>query len=58
MYQYEKRLNCRGLGKEIKYRRKAKNWTWKHLARLAYFTSRFIMDGAAEGIRKIRETGA
>jgi hypothetical protein len=27
MYQYEKRLDCRALGKEIKRRRKAKGWT-------------------------------
>lgn len=34
MYQYEKRLDCRALGKEIKRRRKAKGWTQEHLAQL------------------------
>ena len=34
MYQYEKRLDCCALGKEIKRRRKAKGWTQEHLAQL------------------------
>ena len=34
MYQYEKRLDCRSLGKEIKRRRKSKGWTQEHLAQL------------------------
>ena len=43
MYQYEKRLDCRALGKEIKRRRKAKGWTQEHLARLVDLTPRSIM---------------
>ncbi len=42
MYQYEKRLDCRALGKEIKRRRKAKGWTQEHLTQLADLP-RFIM---------------
>ena len=43
MYQYEKRLDCRALGKEIKRRRKAKGWTQEHLAQLVDLTPRSIM---------------
>ena len=43
MYQYEKRLDCRALGKEIKRRRKAKGWTQEHLAQLVDRTPRSIM---------------
>lgn len=43
MYQYEKRLDCRALGKEIKHRRKAKGWTQEHLAQLVDLTPRSIM---------------
>ena len=43
MYQYEKRLDCRSLGKEIKRRRKAKGWTQEHLAQLVDLTPRSIM---------------
>ena len=43
MYQYEKRLDCRTLGKEIKRRRKAKGWTQEHLAQLVDLTPRSIM---------------
>ena len=43
MYQYEKRLACRALGKEIKRRRKAKGWTQEHLAQLVDLTPRSIM---------------
>jgi transcriptional regulator with XRE-family HTH domain len=63
MYQYEKRLDCHALGQEIKRRRKAKGWTQEHLAQLVDLTPRSIMykeliiiEGAAEGIRKARET--
>ena len=38
MYQYEKRLDCHALGKEIKRRRKAKGWTQEHLAQLVDLT--------------------
>ena len=41
MYQHEKRLDCRALGKEIK--RKAKGWTQEHLAQLVDLTPRSIM---------------
>ena len=43
LYQYEKRLDCRALGKEIKRRRKAKGWTQEHLAQLVDLTPRSIM---------------
>ena len=43
MYQYEKRLDCRALGKEIKRRRKAKGWTQEHLAQIVDLTPRSIM---------------
>ncbi len=43
MYQYEKRLDCRALGKEIKRRRKAKGWTQEYLAQLVDLTPRSIM---------------
>ena len=43
MYQYEKRLDCRALGAEIKRRRKAKGWTQEHLAQLVDLTPRSIM---------------
>ena len=43
IYQYEKRLDCRALGKEIKRRRKAKGWTQEHLAQLVDLTPRSIM---------------
>ena len=43
MYQYEKRLDCRALGREIKRRRKAKGWTQEHLAQLVDLTPRSIM---------------
>ena len=43
MYQHEKRLDCRALGKEIKRRRKAKGWTQEHLAQLVDLTPRSIM---------------
>ena len=43
MYQYEKRLDCRALGKEIKRRRKAKDWTQEHLTQLVDLTPRSIM---------------
>ena len=43
MYQYEKRLDCRALGKEIKRRRKAKGWTQEHLAQLVDLVPRSIM---------------
>lgn len=43
MYQYEKRLDCRTLGAEIKRRRKAKGWTQEHLAQLVDLTPRSIM---------------
>ncbi len=43
MYQYEKRLDCRTLGKEIKRKRKAKGWTQEHLAQLVDLTPRSIM---------------
>ena len=43
MYQYEKRLDCRALGKEIKRRRKAKGWTQEHLAQLVDLTPRSIL---------------
>ena len=42
MYQCEKRLDCRTLGKEIKRRRKAKGWTQEHLAQLVDLTPRSI----------------
>lgn len=38
MYQHEKRLDCRALGKEIKRRRKAKGWTQEYLAQLVDLT--------------------
>ena len=43
MYQYEKRLDCRTLGKEIKRRRKAKGWTQEYLAQLVDLVPRSIM---------------
>lgn len=43
MYQYEKRLDCRALGKEIKRKRKAKGWTQEHLAQLVDLVPRSIM---------------
>ena len=43
MYQYEKRLDCRALGKEIKRKRKAKGWTQEQLAQLVDLTPRSIM---------------
>ena len=43
MYQYEKRLDCRALGKEIKRKRKAKGWTQEYLAQLVDLTPRSIM---------------
>ena len=43
MYQHEKRLDCRALGKEIKRRRKAKGWTQEHLAQIVDLTPRSIM---------------
>jgi len=43
MYQHEKRLDCRALGKEIKRKRKAKGWTQEHLAQLVDLTPRSIM---------------
>lgn len=43
MYQYEERLDCHALGKEIKRRRKAKGWTQEHLAQLVDLTPRSIM---------------
>lgn len=43
MYQYEKRLDCSALGKEIKHKRKAKGWTQEYLAQLVDLTPRSIM---------------
>ena len=43
MYQYEERLDCHALGKEIKRKRKAKGWTQEYLAQLVGLTPRSIM---------------
>lgn len=43
MYQYEKHLDCRAFGKEVKRKRKAKGWTQEHLAQLVDLTPRSIM---------------
>ena len=43
MYQYDKRLDFRALGREIKRQREAKGWTQDYLAQLVDRTPRSIM---------------
>ena len=49
MYQYEKRLDCHALGKEIKRSRKAKGWTQEQLAYIVDRAPRTIMYNENDG---------